>query len=69
MIEGLSFSMHSYSLVLMQVSQIMAVFDTLVQPPVDAFKPEGKEADIDLDTIDASASHAQEERPMSVDEI
>ena len=49
--------------------QIMAVFDTLVQPPVDAFRPEGKVADTELDTVDASAATHKEEKPMNLEEI
>ena len=47
----------------------MAVFDTLVQPPVDAFRPEGKELDIELDMVDASAEQQKKEKPMSLEEI
>lgn len=47
----------------LQVEQreIMAVFDTLVQPPVDAFRPEGKEVDKELDAIDASSKKQSQE--------
>ena len=31
--------------------EIVAVFDTLVQPPVDQFRPDYKHIDIDLDNI------------------
>ena len=47
----------------------MAVFDTLVQPPVDAFRPEGKEADTELDAVDASAPEQKEDKPMTLEEI
>lgn len=35
--------------------EIIAVFDTLVHPPVDAFRQEGKEVDTELDVVDASS--------------
>ena len=65
----LSFCNLSHQPVQVERSQIMAVFDTLEQPPVDAFRPEGKEADTELDTIDASANSSKEEKPMSIYEI
>ena len=49
--------------------EIMAVFDTLVQPPVDAFRPEGKEVDTELDSVDASQPKDQQKKPMSFTDI
>lgn len=45
--------------VVIERGEILAVFDTLLQPPVEAFKPDYKHVDVDLDTIGDSAHNSR----------
>lgn len=49
--------------------EIMAVFDTLVQPPVDSFRPEGKGVGTELDAVDASAEKQRQEKLLRFEDI